>query len=71
MSIDNLFMPDSGIKPSVQDDLWTIAESSNHAVTDMKFVFDVYVTRAEFDNTTKALFKERLKVFVLIISPNR
>ena len=43
MSIDNLFMPDSGIKPSVQDDLWTIAESSNHAVTDMKFVFDVYV----------------------------
>jgi len=43
MSIDNLFMPDSGVKPSVQDDLWTIAESSNHAVTDMKFVFDVYV----------------------------
>jgi hypothetical protein len=43
MSIDNLFMPDSGVKPSVQDDLWTIAESSNSAVTDMKFVFDVYV----------------------------
>lgn len=43
MSIDNLFMPDSGIKPSVQDDLWSIAESSNHAVTDMKFVWDVYV----------------------------
>ena len=43
MSIDNLFMPDSAIKPSVQDDLWSIAESSNHAVTDMKFVWDVYV----------------------------
>jgi hypothetical protein len=43
MSIDNLFNPDSGIKPSVQDDLWSIAESSNSAVTDMKFVWDVYV----------------------------
>ena len=43
MSIDNLVMPDSNYKPSVQDDLWSIAESSNSAVTDMKFVFDLYV----------------------------
>ena len=43
MSIDNLINPDSVYKPSVQDDLWSIAESSNSAVTDMKFVWDVYV----------------------------
>lgn len=43
MSIDNLFYPDSGFKPSVQDDLWNVAESSNNAVTDMKYVWDVYV----------------------------
>ena len=43
MSIDNLVMPLSDLKPSVQDDLWSIAESSNSAVTDMKFVFDLYV----------------------------
>jgi hypothetical protein len=43
MSIDNLINPDSVYKPSVQDDLWSIAESSNHAVTDMKFVWDVYI----------------------------
>jgi hypothetical protein len=43
MSIDNLIMPDSGFKPSVQDDLWNVAESSNSAVTDMKYVWDVYV----------------------------
>jgi len=43
MSIDSLVMPLSDYKPSVQDDLWSIAESSNSAVTDMKFVWDVYV----------------------------
>jgi len=43
MSIDSLVMPLSDYKPSVQDYLWSIAESSNSAVTDMKFVWDVYV----------------------------
>jgi len=43
MSIDNLIMPDSAIKPSVQDDLWNTAQSSNSAITDMKYVWDVYI----------------------------
>lgn len=43
MSIDNIFFPDSALKPSVQDDLWHRAESSNSGVTDMKYVFDVYI----------------------------
>jgi hypothetical protein len=43
MSIDNLFMPGSEFKPSVQDDLWNAAESSNSGVVDMKYVWDVYI----------------------------
>lgn len=34
-------------KPSIQDDLWHIAASDNSGVTDMKYVFDVYVNGSQ------------------------
>lgn len=41
-------------KPSIQDDLWHIAASSNSGVTDFKYVFDVFVNGVQ---------KVRTKVF--------